>query len=64
MQQAFAELLLAAMKDAAKENKMTQLKSIIDPDGDGKIKKVRIIVIPEEMDVELTEGKAFCSKEN
>jgi len=48
-QEAFLNLLLAAMADAAKERKLTQLKTTIDPDGKGP-KTVRIVVIPEEMD--------------
>lgn len=48
-QEAFLNLLIAAMSDAAVENKLTQLKTQIDPDGKG-IRHVRIIVIPEAMD--------------
>ncbi len=49
-QEAFGDMLLAAMKDAAIERKLTQLKASITPDGIGYPKYVRIIVIPEEMD--------------
>lgn len=51
-QTAFLELLLAAMKDAAIERKLSQLKIQIDPTetGKGPLKQVRIIVIPEDMD--------------
>lgn len=48
-QEAFLDLLIAAMADAAKERKLTQLKTTIDPDGKGA-KLVRIVVIPEDMD--------------
>jgi hypothetical protein len=48
-QEAFLEMLVAAMADAAVETKLTQLKTQIDPDGKG-IRHVRLIVIPEEMD--------------
>lgn len=48
-QEAFLEMLIAAMKDAAIENKLTQLQTQLDPDGKG-LKVVRIIVIPEVMD--------------
>ena len=51
-QTAFLDLLLAAMKDAATENKLSQLKIQLDPTetGKGPLKEVRIIVIPENMD--------------
>lgn len=48
-QEAFLEILVAAMKDAAIEKKLTQLQTQLDPDGKG-LKVVRIIVIPEEME--------------
>jgi hypothetical protein len=48
-QTAFIEILLAAMKDAAVERKLSQLQTSISANG-GKAKIVRIIVIPEEMD--------------
>lgn len=48
-QEAFLNLLIAAMTDAAVEHKLTQLKTTISPDGK-KAKLVRIIVIPEEME--------------
>lgn len=48
-QNAFMDLLIAAMMSAAVENKMTQLKTSISPDGE-KTKHVRIIVVPEDMD--------------
>ena len=45
-------MLIAAMKDAACERKLTQLKTEFDPTetGRGATKTVRIIVVPEEMD--------------
>lgn len=51
-QTAFVDLLLAAMKDAAIEGKLTQLQTQLDPTetGKGPLKVVRIIVIPEKMD--------------
>ncbi len=51
-QEAFLNLLIAAMKDAAIEHKLTQLQTQLDPTetGKGPLKKIRIIVIPEEMD--------------
>jgi hypothetical protein len=48
-QEVFLNMLIAAMKDAAAENKLTQLKTTIDPDGKGP-RFVRLIVIPEKMD--------------
>lgn len=53
-QEAFLDLLIAAMKDAAIERKLTQLKTQLDPTetGKGPLKTIRIIVIPEEMDFE------------
>ncbi len=51
-QTAFLEMLLAAMKDAALERKLTQLALQFDPSetGKGPMKRVRVIVIPEELD--------------
>ncbi len=51
-QTCFLELLIAAMKDAAIERKLTQLKIQFDPTetGKGPLRQVRIVVIPEEMD--------------
>lgn len=50
--QAFLDMLLAAMKDAAIEKKLTQLQLQFDPSetGKGALKRVRVIVIPEELD--------------
>ena len=62
-QEAFLELLIAAMKDAAIEMKLTQLQTQIDPDGKG-IKLVRIIVVPEEMQWKRPDGKPFGSSPN
>lgn len=45
----FSNFLLAAMKDAIFESKLTQLKVEFNPDGKG-LKQVRVIVIPEKMD--------------
>ncbi len=48
-QEAFMNLLIAAMMDAATERKLTQLKTTISPDGKTS-KFVRIIVVPEDME--------------
>lgn len=48
-QEAFLDILIAAMKDAATSGKLTQLKTTIAPDGK-KVKIVRLIIIPEEME--------------
>jgi hypothetical protein len=51
-QTAFLDLLIAAMKDAAIERKLTQLAIQLDPTetGKGPLKRVRVVVIPEELD--------------
>ena len=50
-QETFLDLLIAAMKDAVLERKMTQLQAQLDPtESNGPLKKVRIIVVPEELD--------------
>lgn len=49
-QEAFGDILLAAMMDAAVEHKLTQLQTTITPRGKGHAKIIRIIVVPEEMD--------------
>lgn len=50
-QEAFLDLLVAAMKDAAVNGELTQLQTQLDPTetGKGPLRVVRIIVIPEEM---------------
>jgi hypothetical protein len=59
-QEAFLELLLAAMKGAAAEKKLTQLQCQIDPDGNG-LRTVRLIVVPEMMDHDWRVGKPLGS---
>lgn len=54
--QVFQDLLIAAMKDAATERKMTQLKATITPEGRTIPQVVRIIVVPESMDMEWPGG--------
>jgi hypothetical protein len=49
--EAFANLLLAAMQDALREGKLTQLQVQLDPDGKG-IGRVRLVVMPEKMEHE------------
>lgn len=49
-QETFLDLLIAAMKDVALELKLTQLQAQIQPDGKGKLHRVRIIVIPDELE--------------
>jgi hypothetical protein len=48
-QEAFGDMLFAAMMDAATQRKLTQLQTTISPNGKSA-KIIRIIVIPEEMD--------------
>lgn len=47
--EAFGDLLLAAMKDAAINMELTQLKTTITPEETGKATLIRIIVVPETM---------------
>jgi hypothetical protein len=51
-QTAFLDLLIAALKDAAVERKLTQLAVQLDPSetGKGPLRRVRVIVVPEELD--------------
>lgn len=49
-QEAFLDLLIAAMKDAAGEQKMTQIKATIESPKSGILKFVRIVVMPEELE--------------
>jgi hypothetical protein len=57
---AFFDLLIAAMKDAALEMKLTQFQTTIDPDGKG-MRLVRIVVVPEEMEYRNPDGSPFGS---
>lgn len=61
-QQAFIDLLIAAMKDAAISMSLTQLKTQIDPDGKG-IRHVRIIVVPEQMQYAHPDGRPYGQQE-
>jgi len=49
-QEAFLEILVAAMKDAVLEAKITQLKTQLDARGNGKLEQVRIVILPEKME--------------
>lgn len=49
---AFINLLVAAMLDASTQRKLTQLKTTIAAPGRMKPMHVRIIVVPETMDIE------------
>jgi hypothetical protein len=52
-QEAFLEMLIAAMLDAAKEKKLTQLLTQLDANegrGAVKLKRVRVVIIPDELD--------------
>lgn len=51
-QTTFLDLLIAAMKDAAIERKLTQLAIQLDPTetGKGPLKRVRVVIIPDELD--------------
>lgn len=48
-QQAFVDLLIAAMHDAALEGELTQLQTQFQPDGRKEMHTVRIIVVPEKL---------------
>ena len=52
----FLDMLLAAMRDAACERKLTQLKTTITPSGKTKPEIIRIVIVPETMDVEVPKG--------
>lgn len=52
-QEAFLELLIAAMLDAATQMKLTQLQTTITPDGHKRPKVIRLIVVPEVMEYKL-----------
>lgn len=56
---AFMDLLMAAMLDAAIEMKLTQLKTTITPEKTGKQTFIRIIVIPEQMQYQSVDPKGF-----
>ena len=53
---AFEDLLIAAMKDAAIEGKLTQFKTTITPEETGRETFIRIVIMPEAMMVERPEG--------
>lgn len=57
----FVGLVIAAMKDAAVERKLTQLKVAITPEGTKRTVHVRIIVVPESMDMEWPQGLGLTS---
>jgi hypothetical protein len=60
-QEAFLNLLIAAMADAAVNGHLSQLQTTIDPDGNGT-RIVRIVVIPEKMDHTWPVDKPLGSK--
>lgn len=62
-QEAFLDLLVAAMKDACLELKLTQLLTQLDADGSGKLRKVRIIVVPEIMEHQWPSSAPLGSKQ-
>jgi len=49
---AFIDIFAAALEDAAKERKLSQLKTTVQPEGVAKPQVVRIIIVPDTMDVE------------
>lgn len=55
----FLDMLLAAMQDAATTGHITQLQTTITPEGATRSKLVRLVVIPEEMEVVRPLGGKF-----
>lgn len=55
----FLDLLIAAMQDAAMTGHITQLQTTITPEGTAKAKLVRLVVIPEDMEVVRPLGGKF-----
>lgn len=51
----FLEFIIAGMADAAVERKMTQLKGLVVPPGRKTPVAVRVIIVPELMDIETAE---------
>ena len=56
-QEAFLNMLIAAMQDAAIEKKCSQLQCTITPEETGKATVVRVIVVPNELDRYWPESK-------
>ncbi len=54
--EAFIDLLIAAMTDAAVSRNLSQLKTTITPEGTTKAHIVRIIIVPESMDYDWPQG--------
>lgn len=50
--EAFLDVLIASMKDAICENKLTQLKTQMENPETGKLELVRLVIMPEKMDHE------------
>ncbi len=55
-QDVFGDMLIAGMLDAAIEQKITQLKTTITPEGRTKPVHVRIVIMPELMEHEWPGG--------
>ena len=56
-QEVFLDFLIAAMKDAAEELKLTQLQTQLDTKRGMRL--IRIIVVPEEMEYRHPDGRPF-----
>ncbi len=54
--EAFGDFILAAMNDAAIERKLTQFKVEITPEKTERVTQVRIIIVPETMDIDRPQG--------
>lgn len=55
----FLDLLINAMSTAATTGEITQLQTTITPERTAKAKLVRIIVVPEEMEIVRPLGGKF-----
>jgi hypothetical protein len=55
----FLNLLIAAMQDAVLTGHISQLQTTITPEGTSKAKLLRIIVVPEEMEIVRPLGGEF-----
>lgn len=55
----FIDILAAAMVDAVTTGHITQLQTTITPEGSAKAKLVRLIVVPEEMEIVRQLGGKF-----
>lgn len=60
----FEQLIIAGMLDAAAERKMSQFKVTVTPEQTKRETFVRIIIVPESMDLEWPQGMPDGKKPN